>query len=421
MALYLKDSVYVDWKTLRFTQGHIKINEGADGTIEFAAEIPAAATVLDCKNRLVTKAFGCAHHHVYSALARGMPAPKKTPQNFHQVLKYIWWALDKKLDLETIEACALVTALYCAKKGVTFVFDHHSSPNAVRDSLSTIARAFDRVGISYLPCYELSDRGGEIPRRQGLEETENFLLTGRPGLVGLHASFTVGEDLLKQAVDLVEKYDSGIHVHAAEDPIDQEHCLENYKKRVIERFRDAGVLNKEKTILAHCLHLSSREWEILKASPAFVVQNVESNLNNNVGFFTPPGYVENLMLGTDGMHSDMLRSAKVAYFVGRHSEQVSVPEIYRRFRKIHDYTAANGFPGDGENNLIILDYDTPTEVNRDNFLSHFIYGIEANHIESVISRGKLIVKNKKILTIDENEALTFSKQMAGRLWSALVP
>lgn len=430
MAIYLKDGLYIDWKTLKFKRTHIRVEAGINGSIKFVSSIPearhgeptggsSADRILDCNNRLIMKAFGCAHHHVYSALARGMPPPVKAPRNFHDILKSTWWKLDKKLDIKMIEASALVTAMDCAKKGVTFVIDHHSSPHAVENSLSTIAAAFDKVGISHLLCYELSDRDGKIPLRKGLEETENYLKEGSQGLVGLHASFTVGDELLGKAVALAEKYNSGIHAHAAEDNIDQERTMRQYGKRVIERFNDAGALEQKKTILAHCLHLDERERKILNRSRACVVQNVESNLNNNVGFFDPKGHVEKIMLGTDGMHSDMLRSSRVAFLVGRHAEGISPREIYRRFRKIHDYTRDNDFYGDGENNLVILDYDSPTEINRDNFLSHFIYGINSNHIESVISRGRLIVKERKIMTVDEAEILSFSRKTAGKLWAKL--
>jgi cytosine/adenosine deaminase-related metal-dependent hydrolase len=201
--------------------------------------------------------------------------------------------------------------------------------------------------------------------------------------------------------------------------IDQEHTIKRYGKRVIERFNDAGALEQKKTILAHCLHLNDRERKILNRSRAYVVQNAESNLNNKVGFFDPKGYMEKIMLGTDGMHGDMLRSSRAAFLIGRYVEGISPAEIYRRFRKIHDYTGENNCCGDGENNLVILDYDSPTELNSDNFLSHFVYGISSNHIESVIARGKLIVENRKIMTVDEAEILAFSRETAGELWAKL--
>jgi cytosine/adenosine deaminase-related metal-dependent hydrolase len=55
-----------------------------------------------------------------------MPAPRKIPANFTEILQYVWWHIDKRLDLEMIEASALASAIYCAKNGVTLVIDHHA-------------------------------------------------------------------------------------------------------------------------------------------------------------------------------------------------------------------------------------------------------------------------------------------------------
>lgn len=423
MALYLKNASYIDWETLEFKKTSIKVHEGPGGKIEFVPKFAGekANTVLDCTGKLVMKSFACGHHHVYSALARGMGAPKKIPSNFHEVLQYVWWTLDKCLDLQMIEASALSTALYCVKNGVTFVIDHHASPFAIDNSLETIAAAFDKVGVSHLLCYEISDRDGLIPQQKGLEETEHYLKNKNQGLVGLHASFTVGDDLLKQAVTLAEKYNAGIHVHIAEDPIDQDYCLRDYGQRVVLRFSRAGVLAFPKTIMVHCLHLDPEERNLLRESPVYVAQNTESNLNNNVGIFNSSGLGENIMLGTDGMHSDMLRSAKAAYLVGQGAAGggISPDGIYHRFRKVHHYLKENGFSGDGENNLVILDYDTPTEIHQNNFTGHFVFGIDSRHVESVISNGQLIVKNRKMLTVNEDEILQFAREMGNKLWEKM--
>ena len=425
MTLYLKDATYIDWKTLGFHSTHLAVSPGVDGGIRLLDALPPESarkdddSLFECNQRLVTKSFACGHHHIYSALARGMPALAKTPQNFPEILEYIWWRLDKALDTEMIEASALVSALYCLKNGVTFVIDHHASPFAIEGSLDTIAAAFDRVGVSHLLCYEISDRDGDGPREKGLQETDKYLKSGRQGHVGLHASFTVSDNLLKKAVALAHKHTTGIHVHVAEDQADQEACLKNHSQRVLERYRDAGVLDLSKSILAHCIHLSEKEKELLRRSEAWIVQNVESNQNNNVGLANYKELGGHVMLGTDGMHSDMLRSAKAAFFAGQAIEGIDLAGIYKRFRNVHLYIRANGFCGDGDNNLVILDYNSPTEINAENFLSHFTYGLESSHVHSVVSCGKLVVKNKKVLTVEEDEILAFSRAMGNKLWKKM--
>ncbi len=123
-----------------------------------------------------------------------MKPPRKTPTNFYD-LKYVWWTLDKCLSTEMVEYSGLVTAMACAKAGATFAIDHHASPNAVSNSLSTLASAFEKVGVNHLLCYEISDRDGELITQQGLEETDRYL-DKHQGLVGLHASFTLGDKTL---------------------------------------------------------------------------------------------------------------------------------------------------------------------------------------------------------------------------------
>ena len=425
MAIYLRDATFIDWKTLKFRQTHLAIQAGPGGSFSFLDTLPAPGllseddVLLNCRNKLVTKSFACGHHHIYSALARGMPAPPKIPKNFQEILKYVWWRLDKLLDTEMIRASALTAAMACAKNGVTFIIDHHASPSAIENSLETIAAAFDKIGVAHLLCYELSDRDGEAAKEKGLAETENYLQSGRQGHVGLHASFTVGDDLLQRAGYLAAKYGTGIHVHVAEDPIDQEICLKEHGQRVVGRYRDAGLLALKGSIFAHCLHLDDGERRLLKESPVTIAQNTESNLNNNVGDFTSRGLGPQIMLGTDGMHGDMLRSAKAAFLVGQRTEGIGFPGIYERFRKGHGYIHDNGFSGDGENNLVILDYDSPTEIREDNFLGHFVYGIESRHVESVISSGRLIVQDGKLLTADEEEILGFAREMGNKLWAKM--
>jgi cytosine/adenosine deaminase-related metal-dependent hydrolase len=420
MAIYLKNATYIDWQTLEFRNTSLKINEGSNGKIEFINEIPVNTSdeVIDCSGKFVTKSFACGHHHVYSALSRGMGAPKKNPRNFYEILKYVWWTLDKCLDKDSIEASALVTAIASAKNGVTYVIDHHASPFAVEGSLEIIAKAFEKVGVSHLLCYEISDRDGYDIAEKGLEETENYLKNYQ-GLVGLHASFTISDETLERAVQLSDKYNSGIHIHVAEDKYDQELCTRSYNQRIVERLHDAGVLKFSKSILGHCLHLEEKEKNLIRNSKVWVVQNSESNLNNNVGYFNSRGFGDNIMLGTDGMHSDMLRSAKSAFYVGQGFDSIDYPGVYNRFRNVHRYLNSNGFSNDGENNLVVLDYDTPTEMNQNNFLGHFLFGLESKHVQHVISGGKLIVKDKKVITVNEEDVLEFSKEQATKLWEKM--
>ena len=417
--LYLKNATYIDPFTLQIQQGHILVQPGSDGKIQFVEQIPDNAQVLDVEGKIVTRSFVIAHHHIYSALAVGMPAPKKQPTNFYEILKYIWWTLDKSLTKDMVLASALTTAIYAAKSGATFIIDHHASPNFIRGSLDTIAKALDSAGLAHLLCYEITDRDGHDKALQGLEETEDYLKHNQ-GLIGLHASFTVEEQTMKQAALLAEKYNSAVHIHVAEDRFDQDFTLYKWQKRVVERFDYYGFIKNPKTILAHAIHLNDNERMLLKLGKAWIVQNPESNLNNNVGFFSYLGIDRSrIMIGTDGMHSDMIQSTKAAYFAGLSVEPQDMAEIYARLRNNHRYLQQNGFKGDSENNLIVLDYQNRTPVTQQNFLGHFFFGLSSRDVLHVISQGRLIVKDRKLLTIDEQAALEFAREQAQLLWKKM--
>jgi cytosine/adenosine deaminase-related metal-dependent hydrolase len=419
MSTLLKNAKFIDYKSFEIKETNIIVKEGIDGKITFTNENPGNIdSVIDCKGNYVTKSFACGHHHVYSALARGMNPPKKNPENFYEILEYVWWTLDKCLDKESIEASAYATAIACAKNGVTFCIDHHASPFAVEGSLQIIADAFDKVGVSHLLCYEITDRDGLDIAEKGLKETEEYMKNNQ-ALVGLHASFTVGEETLKKSVALAKEYNSGLHIHVAEDGYDQEHSEKTFGKRVVQRLKDTGVLDFSKTILGHCLHLEDNERKLIGDAPCWVVQNTESNYNNNVGIFNSKGLGNNIMLGTDGMHSNMVRSAKTAFFSGSMFENEGFDFAYNRLRNTHQYLNENQFKGDGDNNLVIFNYNPPTPLNGNNFLGHFVYGLEASDISHVISNGKLIVENQKVLTVDEDEVMEKARIAAVKLWERM--
>ncbi len=416
--LYLQDASFVDWRTLGIRRGLLQVEPGARGKARLVKRVPRGAKSLDCSGRLVTKSFVVAHHHLYSALACGMPGAKRAPKNFPDMLKRVWWNLDKNLDRDMIRACAMAGGIAAAKAGATFLIDHHSSPNVVKGSLDVIAGALDEIGLSHLLCVELSDRDGRAAREAGLEETDRYLRK-RQGLVGLHASFTVGDDLLYRAIATAIGHNAGIHIHVAEAIDDQANCVKDHGMRVVERLARTGILESPKTLLVHGLHLNARERALFRSSRSWLVQNEESNQNNAVGAFDPKGLGDRLLLGTDGMHGDMLASTRAAYLAAQGRGGMTPLAAYRRLRRAHDFISENNFSGDGENNLVILDYRPPTPASAGNLAGHFLYGLNASHVDDVVSGGRLIVKNKRMVLVDEDKVRDFTLKQAERLWRRL--
>ncbi len=260
---------------------------------------------------MTTKTPGlvCAHHHLYSSLARGMPPPPKTPTNFHEVLQQIWWRLDAALDLEMIRWSAMLGALEALESGTTAIVDHHESPNAIEGSLDVIAEACAEVGVRVLTAYGITDRHGFEGAERGLAENERFIKAGGPGLVGIHASFTCTSRSLEAAAGLAEDLGVGVHVHVAEGvgDVDAPKMLEG--------------LTRDSWLLAHCVHLPTDHS--LKGT---ILHNPRSNLNNAVGYADPVRFSNPVALGTDGIGANMIESFRLAYVMERSVDVTASPE-----------------------------------------------------------------------------------------------
>ena len=120
---------------------------------------------------------------LYSTLARGLTLPGPAPRDFPQILKRLWWRLDRALTPDDIYHSALIGLIDSAKNGVGTVIDHHSSPNACAGSLDLIAQAFREVGLRGAVCYETSDRNGPRQALEGIRENIRFIERKRDDLV----------------------------------------------------------------------------------------------------------------------------------------------------------------------------------------------------------------------------------------------
>ncbi len=257
----------------------------------------------------LTPGLVCAHHHLYSALARGMPAPPKTPTTFREILEQVWWRLDRALDLETIAWSARLGALEALAVGCTAIVDHHESPDAIEGSLTVIADACAEVGVRVLCAYGVTDRHGAEGARRGLEENRRFLAEGGQGMVGLHAAFTCSDETIAAAAALATEHGVGVHVHVAEGPDDAD---------AVERLAPYAA---DDWLLVHGVHLPDDH-----GLPGTIVHNPRSNMNNAVGYARPARFTNPVALGTDGIGADMLEEFRLAYARLRESDVTATPE-----------------------------------------------------------------------------------------------
>lgn len=251
-----------------------------------------------------------AHTHLYSGLVPlGMPAPQPAPPDFLAILRQVWWRLDRALDEATLDASARWYVAQARRLGTTGLIDHHESPALIEGSLDILAGACQQAGLPAVLCYGATERnGGRAEARRGLAECERFIRANtRPlvrGVVGLHASFTVSDDTVREAGELARALGTVLHVHVAEDAADVADAQRRGWAGPLERLHALGALVPG-SILAHGVHLGRDQVRLADELGCWLVQNPRSNLGNRVGYPAALAASTRVALGTDGYPSEM--------------------------------------------------------------------------------------------------------------------
>ncbi|MDR2196440.1 MAG: putative aminohydrolase SsnA [Coriobacteriales bacterium] len=405
---------------------------------ELEARYPEAERI-DARGRLVMPGLINTHMHYYSTFARGIDFGSRPATTFGEVLSGLWWRLDKMLTLEDVYYSAVGPMIDCVRNGVTTVIDHHASPSSVRDSLLVIAKAAQRIGIRSNLCYEVSDRDGEEVAKAGIAENAAFVRSCQQanddmlrGLMGVHAQMTISQPTMDALVAEAESLGVGYHIHAAEGIEDVVNSLGTYGRRVIERLSDNGILN-ERSIVVHCVQVLDEEIELLAHSGVAVINNPESNMSNAVGAspvlkMLAAGVL--VGMGTDGYCTDMTESLRGVHALVKH--EARIPSVgwaepprmlFENNRTIINRLLVNGHTGVLEPgayaDLIIVDYEAPTPVSAKTINSHILFGVMGRSVATTIINGRIVMRERELVDIDEEKIMAVSREQAARLWSRI--
>ena len=404
-------------------------------TKSLTTKYPKAKT-LDVHGQYVMPGNICAHTHFYGAFARGMAIPGPAPKDFPEILQKLWWPLDRSLDAEAIRFSALVCLVDAIKHGTTTLIDHHASANYIDGSLDLIADAVDKSGLRGVLCYEVTDRDGLDKASEGINENLRFLnrLAADPhprlaGTFGLHASLTLSGITL-QACRAAVPEGTGFHVHTAEHESDEYDSLSKSNMRVIDRLQKHNILGPN-TITAHGVHFDAREMEILKETGTWLTHQPRSNMNNGVGVAPIESMLRlgiKVCLGNDGFSNAMWEEWKTAYLLHKvhHHDprrmsgyEVTQMAVYNNAALANQFFPAApigqitlGAVAD----LIFVDYHPHTPLTAGNLPWHIIFGFQQSMVTTTIVAGKVLMKDRQLLTLNEEEIAARAREIAPRIW-----
>jgi len=288
--------------------------------------------------------------------------------------------------------------------------------------LDVLVRAVDDSGIRAVISRGLIDPGdisaGEERLAEALEAYERHKNHKRVSfMLAPHAPYTCSVPFQKIIAEEAKRLNLPIHTHISEGLVEKENIREQYGCTSVELMDRNGLIH-DKTIAAHCVHLSDNDIKIMAERGATVVTNPVSNLKLANGVAPVPKMLKagiNVALGTDGAASNNT--------LNMFRELTMLSIIHKGIN--HDalaVTAAEGFaiatkggakamgrddigeikPGNVAD-LVILDLDCPNMQPVNNPMSSLAYSTYGTEVETVMVAGKILMENREFLTIDSDK------------------
>lgn len=249
-------------------------------------------------------------------------------------------------------------------------------------------------------------------------------------LLGPHAPYTCPPDYLREVIKLSDKLGVGLHIHLAETLKEVSDIEEQYGMRPLELMESIGLFENRHVIAAHCVHLSDKEVDILVKNKVGVAHNPQSNMKLASGIAPIPKLLQAgaiVGLGTDGAASnnnlDLLE--EVRYCALLHKVSAQDPTVTPAYQVLDMATRMGaqvmgldkvgslkpGYKAD----IVLLDLQKPHLTPLHDVAANVVYSAQSSDVKTVIIDGKVVMKNKQMLTMDEERVMYEAQRCADDL------
>ena len=361
--------------------------------------------VMDCEGKTAVPGFVNMHTHAAMSLMRGVGEDIA----FHEWLDRIW-RIEEKIDDEYVYHGTKVACLEMIKTGTTTFNDHYwHMPMAHKAAMEMGLRPV----LAYVICDRNDPQESERQKKQCLEMYEEAQTWPEKSMraIAIHAIYSVSEPMMLWAVDFARERGLKIHIHLSETEKEIEDCKALHGgMSPVEYLDSLGVLGPD-VIAAHTLWLSPKDIEILGKRGVTCVHNVNSNLKLSSGYrFLYSELKEagaNICLGTDGCASsnnlDMLETMKTSAMIQKAWRK---DPTVMNMEEILAMATENAGKGLGLNlgkieegalaDILIIDTDSYSFLSPGSFLANLIYSAHSDCVDSVICKGRFVMKNRVV-------------------------
>jgi 5-methylthioadenosine/S-adenosylhomocysteine deaminase len=369
-----------------------------------------ADKVIDGRDKLVIPGLINCHTHSYMAFMR----------NVADDLSFMDWLfgtidpIEQQMTDEDTYWGACLAIIEMMKSGTTCFNDMqmniHQTTRAVKESGMRAVISRGLVGSG-------NDEAGQMRLRQAYEERDRARDCDRlTFMLGPHAPYTCDEDYLRIVAEEAKKNRMRIHVHLSESVSEIEQIQEKYGCTPIELAERTGLFDCG-AVAAHCVQITDRDMDILKAKNVSVVTNPASNMKLGNGFAPVGKMLEkgiNVCLGTDGAASNnslnMFHELNLLTLIHKGVNQTPQCVSAREGLRIATINGAKALGLEKETgsieagkkaDLAILDLKTPSLTPRNNLIAGLSYSANGSEVDTVIIDGKITMENRRLLTLDE--------------------
>ncbi|MEN6460916.1 MAG: amidohydrolase [Syntrophomonas sp.] len=380
--------------------------------------------IIDGTNKVALPGFVNTHTHAAMTLLRGYADDLPLMEWLETKI----WPLEAKLTSEDIYWGTMLAIVEMIKSGTTTFHDMYFC-------MDDVAQAVEKAGIRAVLARGMVGVGPEnelaITQSRELVNKWHRAANGRISFrLGPHAPYTCPPDYLTKVVDLADELQVGIHIHLAETIGEVNNCKEQYGQTPIELMESVGLF-KHQVLAAHCVHITPGDIDIIKKYNVGVAHNPESNMKLSSGIAPVPEMLNAgipVALGTDGASSnnnlDMLQEMRSCALL--HKVNTLNPTVIPASQAL-EMATANGAIALGlekeigrlapgmKADITLLDLSPAHMTPRYDILANIVYSAQASDVLTVIVDGTIIMEDRVIKTIDEQEILEECRNIARRL------
>lgn len=387
-----------------------------------------AATVTNATGSVVIPGLINTHTHVPMTLFRGI-ADDMDLQEW--LTKFIFPAEAKNVNEAFVRAGTRLGLAEMIRGGTTTFCDMYYFEDA-------IAEETKKAGMRGVLGETVLDFPAPDNKTfaEGLEYTERFIKRwqGDPLIVPAiapHAPYTVSEDNLTQARAMSDRLRAPLVIHLAEANTETEFIQQKHEgMRPIEFMQKIAFFN-DRTIAAHVIQANAAELDILKRYNVGIAHNPQSNMKLAAGVAPVPLMLQkglSVGLGTDGpaSNNDLSLWEEMDTAAKLHKLHLGDPKVLTAeqaftmatiggARALHLDDLIGSLEAGKRADIAIVDFSGLHQTPFFNVYSHLVYATKASDVSSVIINGRIVMQNRRLLTLNENaikqEAITYRNKI----------